>query len=294
MNTWQFTILLILFIGIILLLARLLYREGFSKVFRIAAFATRVRIIIKSWRFVPITLITIDDKGEIILANPKTTQDFGWTEDQLLGKKLDILIPEEHMKSLERFKIINSDNPFSDYLEIEGKTKNNEFMPIEVRIEKWTDEEYFKNPFYTITLKNIKHRKANESAAIQAARQTVSILELSAIGMEILCAGAWSWDLVDDLVTGDIGYNKIFNLKPGEKVQGKDLMEIVYFEDRNGVDIAMQTGFKEQKRYETQYRVPKKDGSKDLIYCIGIPQLNKKGHITKINGIVQVIKENVP
>lgn len=294
MSTWQFTILLIVFIGILFLLIRLVYREGFSKVFNIAAFAARVRIILKSWRFVPITLITIDENGQIILANPKTTKDFGWTEDELLGKKMDILIPEEHRKSLEKFKILNSDNYLSDYIEIEGLKKDGNLLPIEVRVEKWTDEDFFKTPFYTITLRNIKHRKDNESAAIQAARQVVEILELSSMGMGILNAGAWSWDLVEDRMTGDDGYNKIFNFKPWEVVRAVDLMEIVYFEDRNQVDAAMQKGFEAKERYEIKYRISKKDGSRDLIYCIGIPQQNKKGHIIKINGIVQVIKENVP
>lgn len=294
MNTWQFTILLILFVGILFLLVRLVYKEGFAKVFNVAAIAARVRIILKSWRFVPVALVTINEKGEIILSNPKTTKDFGWSEDELSGKKMDFLIPKEYIDTFEKFKILYGADSVSDYIEIEGIQKNGKLLPIEVRVEKWKDEDFFKNPFYTIILRNIKHKKDNELAVREARKQIEKILDLTTMGMNILNAGAWSWDMQEDIIIADAGYNNIFDLKPWEIVKGKDLLDRVYFEDRNNVDLAMKEGFEKNQRYEVKYRVPQKDGSKNLILCIGIPELNKNNRAIKINGIIQLIEENVP
>lgn len=293
MNTWQFTILLFLFIGILILLAKVVLRWDLAKTFNIAAIATRVRIILKSFRFVPITVITTNEKGEIVVTSPRIFKDFGWTEDELLGKTLAVIIPEDHLKAFEKFKILEQGSITSHSIDIEGVKKNGETLPIEATVISWEDEDYFKTSFHTISLKNIQHRKDNQAAAIQIAKHDIEKLELSAMGMGLLNAGAWKWDLIDDIVSGDYMYIKIFSLKLGETLKAKDVMEMVYFEDRNKVEIAMQVGFEGKKRYDVKYRVPKKDGSKNLIYCVGMPKVNKNNIVIGIEGIVQILEENV-
>ncbi|MBB71770.1 MAG: hypothetical protein CMF50_05175 [Legionellales bacterium] len=90
---------------------------------------------------IPDAVITIDQQGLIQTVNPATTILFGYTDSELVGKNINILMPSPHRE--------NHDNYIEDYLdtgtkhtiwdgrEAEGQHKNGNTFPIFVTINEF-------------------------------------------------------------------------------------------------------------------------------------------------------------
>ena len=88
-------------------------------------------------------IICVDADQTITLFNEGAEQIFGWTSDEVIGKPLDLLLPERargaHLKHIERFR----DAPeharkMGERREISGLRKNGEEFPAEAAIAKVT------------------------------------------------------------------------------------------------------------------------------------------------------------
>lgn len=91
-------------------------------------------------------IIVSNIKGEIVMVNPKALELFGYQEQEdLLGNKIEVLIPKrykkEHVKHREKF----SDNPCSramgKNIELFARRKDDLEFPVEVSLSHFTTEE---------------------------------------------------------------------------------------------------------------------------------------------------------
>ncbi|HTA26954.1 MAG TPA: PAS domain-containing protein, partial [Bacteroidia bacterium] len=44
------------------------------------------------------SLVVTDEKGSIVLVNARTNEMFGYTENELIGQKLEVLLPKKYRK----------------------------------------------------------------------------------------------------------------------------------------------------------------------------------------------------
>lgn len=108
-------------------------------------------------------IISINEKGEIILWNRAAERILGYREDEILGKPLTIIIPEEyrkqHLISFNNFLKTRKPKIIGKTVELMGLRKDGVKFPIELSLSYLkTNEGYI----FTAFIRDISHRKSLE------------------------------------------------------------------------------------------------------------------------------------
>ncbi|MBV8811950.1 MAG: PAS domain S-box protein, partial [Acidobacteriaceae bacterium] len=86
----------------------------------------------------PDAIIQVDAAGKIVLANAATEQMFGYPRDELLGKTVDQLVPEEarerHARHRSRYSEAPARRPMGTGLHLEGRRKDGTSFPVEISL----------------------------------------------------------------------------------------------------------------------------------------------------------------
>jgi len=109
-------------------------------------------------------IILADVHGNIIFWNESARRIFGYTENEISGKSLTVLMPEQyraaHMKGLEHIKSTGESKYIGMTTEMHALRKNGDVFPIELSVAMWkSGEEYY----YSGILRDITKRKILES-----------------------------------------------------------------------------------------------------------------------------------
>jgi PAS domain S-box-containing protein len=114
-------------------------------------------------------IISADHVGEIISWNKAATNILGYTEEEAIGQRLEMIIPERfheaHRNGMERFTQTGEAHVIGNTVELYACRKNGEEVPIELSISTWTvhDDRYF-----TGIIRDIGERKRAEEVLRQS------------------------------------------------------------------------------------------------------------------------------
>jgi PAS domain S-box-containing protein len=108
-------------------------------------------------------ILVADSTGEIVKANPSSEKMFGYSKEELLGKKVELLVPDKYMghHAADREKYQSKPKPRSMGIgmDLYGKRKDNTEFPLEISLSPYTtDGETFVIAFII----DITQRKAAE------------------------------------------------------------------------------------------------------------------------------------
>ena len=86
-------------------------------------------------------ILVIDDKGFIVRINPSAEKLFGYDDNELLGKKIEILVPQRHEKNHQEHRSRFHKNPHARSmgigLELFGLRKDGTEFPIEISLSPY-------------------------------------------------------------------------------------------------------------------------------------------------------------
>jgi len=86
----------------------------------------------------PDGIIQVDRNGEIVLSNRAVEQMFGYARKELLGQRVEALIPEElrarHQMHRERYRAAPATRPMGTGLVLEGQRKDGSRFPVEISL----------------------------------------------------------------------------------------------------------------------------------------------------------------
>ncbi|MBI1198044.1 MAG: PAS domain S-box protein [Phenylobacterium sp.] len=124
-------------------------------------------------------IITVNGRGEIVLFNPAAERMFGLSADEALGRPISRFIPEryrdDHGAHMRRFAQTGVTNRQMGSLgAISGLRNNGEEFPIEASISQ---VEVGGERLFTVILRDITERKANEDALEESRRRMEGIVE---------------------------------------------------------------------------------------------------------------------
>ena len=89
-------------------------------------------------------ILVIDDKGFIVRINPSAEKLFGYDDNELLGKKIEILVPQRHEKNHLEHRSRFHKNPHARSmgigLELFGLRKNGTEFPIEISLSPYISD----------------------------------------------------------------------------------------------------------------------------------------------------------
>ncbi len=110
-------------------------------------------------------IISADHRGEIISWNKAATDILGYTEEEAVGQRLELIIPERfhdaHRNGMARFTETGEAHVIGTTVELAACPKSGVEVPIELSLSTWTvrDERY-----YTGIIRDIGERKRAEEA----------------------------------------------------------------------------------------------------------------------------------
>jgi len=114
-------------------------------------------------------IVTADITGNIISWNKGAQTIFGYSEEEVLGKPLTVLMPERyrdpHEKGLEHFRRTGEGPVIGKVVELAGLKKDGTEFPLELSISTWRkeeEEEEEEEIFFTALVRDITERKRAE------------------------------------------------------------------------------------------------------------------------------------
>ena len=132
-------------------------------------------------------VVSIDHRGDILLANHATTRTFGYEPSELIGQPLTTLMPEYlrdlHEAGLKRYQETGHRHINWQSTELIGLRKNGEEFPVEVSFGEITNNGH---PVFTGFIRDISGRKRDEEA-LRASERDLSLIIETIPGM-VWCA----------------------------------------------------------------------------------------------------------
>ncbi len=146
-------------------------------------------------------IIIADDRGHIISWNPAAERLFGYSEAEVVGRPLTLLMParyrEPHQQGLERIRATGASRLIGKTVELHGLNKAGEEFPLELSLTTWKTKS---GTFYSGIIRDITERKRVERRL--AAQHTVthvladspSLREATPQILQAICTSL-SWEL---------------------------------------------------------------------------------------------------
>lgn len=120
------------------------------------------------FNYASIGILIANAQGEIQMANKFIEQQFGYTEDELMGRKVETLIPprykDRHIKHRENFSHNPHSRPMGLGIELSGLKKDGSEFPVEVSLGYYKIED---NNYALAFISDITQRKETEQAIVQ-------------------------------------------------------------------------------------------------------------------------------
>ncbi len=117
----------------------------------------------------PDAMIIVDTTGEITLVNGQTERMFGYARDELLGKKIEMLLPERirssHVGHRGKFSRSPSIRPMGVGLDLVGLRRDGSEFPVEISL---SPVETAGGTFVSSVIRDVTNRKRMEQQIIAA------------------------------------------------------------------------------------------------------------------------------
>lgn len=284
--------------GVLLVACVILFRFNKSGHFKGFINATtqyiRTTNIIKSVQFVPEAIFTIDSAGKIIYTNNKVRNIFGWLEDEMRGKFISMIIPEQYLSAFDKFKITNSGESNELHLDIEAIRKNGELFPAEITIGQWFSDDDTKTPFYAIVLRDVSQDKLNEEIIRKAEAHISYLRRIYHEGEKVGNVAFWEMNCKTGELQYSPNFTHIFSVRGASDIQVEHLIKRITIDDKVRVAETMIKAKECKSGYDIEYRIHGFDGYINTIHSISSAIKNKKGELTHFIGMARLTKKEKP
>lgn len=238
----------------------------------------------KSIDFAPVGIITINSTGSVVAWSKGAEHIFGYSEEEMLGKSLTIIMPERyrkaHTEGLERVRYTGRHTLIGRTTIMEGLRKTNKEFPVKLTLWEWKDGPH---TFYTGIVRDITYDP-------DISDRDIILLETYKVAEKIDSFGVYHWDILKDVVTYSSGFRKLFNVGVDE-LDSTSLLKHIHFEDRPIVDAALKRLFEQKKREDLEYRIVDLSGKTKKVRSKSHINFDSAGEIQSVVGIIYEIKD---
>ena len=119
-------------------------------------------------------IISIDDRGRVVLWNRGAAEMFGYTSDDMIGEPVTAVIParfrEPHTEGIERVTSGGERHVIGQTVELAGLHRDGREFPIELSLGTWVSDD---RRYYSGIIRDITERKVAEDA-VQVANKALN------------------------------------------------------------------------------------------------------------------------
>jgi PAS domain S-box-containing protein len=229
-------------------------------------------------------VVSVDDKGSILFANPATATILGYDPAELAGKPLTLIMPEYmrelHQSGFKRYLATGQRHMNWQGTELTARRRNGEEFPVEISFGEITRDGH---KTFTGFLRDISKRKQAE----QALRRGEAFL---AEGQHVGQIGSFSWRVATDEITWSAELYRIYELEIGVPVTLELIRSRVHPED---VSLIEKMKMVDQARegghdFEWQYRLLMPDHSIKFMHAVAHATRDQDGQLEYMASVQDV------
>ncbi|HEX7316974.1 MAG TPA: PAS domain S-box protein [Pyrinomonadaceae bacterium] len=222
-------------------------------------------------------------EGVITSWNNGAERIFGYTADEIIGKHVTILFPEDHIDEEPAILARIRAGERVEHYETVRRHKDGSIIEISLTISPIRAKDGRVIGASKIARDITEQRRAQRELDESATRLS---LAMAASRM-----GDWNWDVATDEVTLSETGAHIFGLRPDEPATWAAMRERLHEEDRERARVAVEESLAARGDYDIEYRVVKPDGSHRWVLARGRGLYGDDGRVLGMLGVVQDMTE---
>ena len=208
----------------------------------------------------PNGVLLADQDGTILLANAWTERTFGYSRDELIGRSVEILMPERfrdrHKKLRQKFAAAPTARPMSADRDLFGLRKDGSEFPIEIGLNPINTAQGNMVMATVVDISARKQAAEQLSAAAQALRASEEQRRLAVEAAEL---GPWTWDFVKHEMWWSDRLRQILGVPATTFANEHNWYDRVHPSDRQLVHNNRRRRFAGQQSYDFEYRIIRQD-----------------------------------
>lgn len=233
-------------------------------------------------------VVSLDHKMNIAVFNSAAERLFEYTSEEVMGKPLDLLLPEEsraaHPRKIEGFRAASETaRPMSLRSTVSAISKTGRKLTLGISIHRHSvgSAHHFTALCRDLSA-NIEISKVLEYSEARLAR-----------AQAIAHLGNWEWNITTgDLAWTDEIYN-IFGLRPQEfEATYEAFLKTIHPDDRQRVSNAVNDTVENDTPYSIVHRIICPDGKEKVVQELGEVLRDEDGRPLRMDGIVQDITKD--
>ena len=234
-------------------------------------------------------IISIDNRGMVRRFNRGAEAMFGYRSSEIIGRPLDILIPERfrtnHRSYIAAFnRAAESSRLMNERADVFGLRRDGSEFPAEASIVRLMAD---RRPVFTVIMRDVSERREADAALRERQAQLRQAQKMARIGTFAWNERTNSCEFCSEELAALLGISvdRFFELTTG----ANQLVHQIHPDDRENYERLIEQAQKAGEPYDMEYRWLRDDGVLIHLREMGEPEVDAGGQIVRTFGTVQDI-----